>query len=84
VDLYIHSSIHLYGAGLNGVKHRNFTFYFTEVIKCLQCTYSFQPHYGPGVDTISNRNEYEKIFLGSKALPAFKAENITVHCEPIA
>ena len=27
-------------------------------------TLSFQPHYGPGVDSASNRNEYQEYFLG--------------------
>jgi hypothetical protein len=31
---------------------------------------SFQSHYGPGVDTASNRNEYQKHFLGVKAAGA--------------
>jgi hypothetical protein len=31
-------------------------------------TYSFRPHYGPGVDLASNRNEYQKYFLGVKAV----------------
>jgi hypothetical protein len=26
-------------------------------------TYSFQPHYGPVVDSTSNRNEYQEPFL---------------------
>jgi len=26
----------------------------------------FRPHYGPGVDSTSNRNEYQRYFLGSK------------------
>jgi hypothetical protein len=25
--------------------------------------FSFRPHYGPGVDSVSNRNEYQKYFL---------------------
>jgi len=25
---------------------------------------SFRPHYGPGVDSASNRNEYQKYLLG--------------------
>jgi hypothetical protein len=33
-------------------------------------TYSFQPHYGPGVDSASNRNEYQKYFLELKAAGA--------------
>jgi hypothetical protein len=33
-------------------------------------TYSFQPHYGPGVDSASNRNEYQEYFLGVKAAGA--------------
>ena len=30
-------------------------------------TYSFWSHYGPGVDSASNRNEYQVYFLGVKA-----------------
>ena len=29
-------------------------------------TQSFQPHYGPGVKSASNRNEYHEYFLGGK------------------
>jgi hypothetical protein len=29
-------------------------------------TWSFRPHYGPGVNLASNRNEYQKNFLGGK------------------
>ena len=28
---------------------------------------SFRPHYGPGVDSTSNINEYQEYFLGVKA-----------------
>jgi len=28
---------------------------------------SFWPHYGPGVDSACNRNEYQEYFLGVKA-----------------
>ena len=31
---------------------------------------SFRSHYGPGVDTASNRNEYQEHFLGLKAAGA--------------
>jgi len=27
---------------------------------------SFRPHYGPGVDSASHRNEYQEYFLGGK------------------
>jgi len=30
----------------------------------------FQSHYGPGVDSTSNRNEYQEHFLGVKAAGA--------------
>jgi hypothetical protein len=33
-------------------------------------TKTFRPHYGPGVDSASNRNEYQKSFLGVKAAGA--------------
>ena len=29
-------------------------------------TKSFRPHYGPGVDSVSNRNEHQEYFLGGK------------------
>jgi hypothetical protein len=32
-----------------------------------QLTYSFQPHYGPGVDSASNRNEYQESSWGYRA-----------------
>jgi len=31
---------------------------------------SFRSHYGPGVDSASNRNEYQEHFLGLKAAGA--------------
>jgi len=31
---------------------------------------SFRPHYGPGVDSASNRNEYKEKFLGVMAAGA--------------
>ena len=33
-------------------------------------TLSFRPHCGPGVDSASNRNEYQEYFLGVKAAGA--------------
>ena len=33
-------------------------------------TQSFQPHYGSGADSASNRNEYQEYFLGVKAAGA--------------
>jgi len=33
-------------------------------------TQSFRPHYVPGVDSASNRNEYQEYFLGVKAAGA--------------
>ena len=33
-------------------------------------TQSFRSHYGPGVDSASNRNEYQDNFLGVKAVGA--------------
>ena len=33
-------------------------------------TKSFPPHYGSGVDSTSNRNEYQEYFLGVKAAGA--------------
>jgi hypothetical protein len=33
-------------------------------------TQSFRSHYGPGVDSASDRNEYQEQFLGAKAAGA--------------
>jgi len=33
-------------------------------------TQTFRPHYGPGVDSASNRNEYQECFLGVKTADA--------------
>ena len=37
---------------------------------------SFRSHYGPGVDSAFNRNEYWEYFLGLKR-PVRKADNLT-------
>jgi hypothetical protein len=37
-----------------------------EVTGFFQIAQSFQPHYGPGVDSASNRNEYQEFSLGVK------------------
>jgi len=34
-------------------------------------TQPFWPHYGPGVDSASNRNKYQEYFLGVKAAGAW-------------
>ena len=42
-------------------------------------TKSFRSHYGPGVDSASNRNEYQEYFLGVKR-PVRKADNLPPSC----
>jgi hypothetical protein len=46
-----------------------------------------QPHYGPGVDSASDRNEYQESLKikkpGGKVRPARRADNLTAICEPI-
>jgi hypothetical protein len=37
-----------------------------EAIYLFQFTEFFQPHSGPGVCSVSNRYEYQKMFLGVK------------------
>jgi hypothetical protein len=45
---------------------------------------SFQLHYGPGVDSAFNRNEYQESSSEVKGgRPACKADNLTAICEPI-
>ena len=38
---------------------------------------SFRSHYGPGVDSASNRNEYQEYFLGGKAGRCVEADKLT-------
>jgi len=38
---------------------------------------SFRSHYGPGVNSASNRNEYQEHFLGVKRRPMWEARNLT-------
>jgi hypothetical protein len=53
-----------------------------EVIEFFSINYSFQPHYGPRVDSASNRNKYQEISW-VQGRPARKADNLTPICEPI-
>ena len=41
---------------------------------------SFRSHYSPGVDSASNRNEYQEYLLGVKAEPVGKADNLPTSC----
>jgi hypothetical protein len=40
-----------------------------------QFTWTFQPHYDPGVDSASNRNEYQESSWRGKGRAARKANN---------
>jgi hypothetical protein len=40
-------------------------------------------HYGPGVDSASNRNEYQEDSWGGGGRRARKADNLTAICGPI-
>jgi hypothetical protein len=53
-----------------------------RLLDFFQFTQSFQPHYGLGVDSVSNGNEYQGSSWG-KRRPALKADNLTAICEPI-
>ena len=63
-----------------GFGFRSGHWYFT-------LTQSFRPHYGPGVDSASNRNEYQGCLLGGKdgrcvrrtTLPPSCADCITIY-----
>jgi hypothetical protein len=41
-----------------------------------------QPHYGPGVDSASDRNEYQES-SGGKGRPARRTDSHTANCELI-
>ena len=44
-----------------------------------QKNFSFRPHYGPGVDSASNRNEYQEYFLGDKGGRCIGLTALPVH-----
>jgi hypothetical protein len=46
--------------------------------------FSFQLHYGPGVDLASKRNEYQECSWGDKGRPAGKADNFTAICDRLS
>jgi hypothetical protein len=49
-----------------------------------QFTLSFQPHYGPGIDSGSNKVSARNLpGGGGKGWPARKADKLTAICEPI-
>jgi hypothetical protein len=43
-------------------------------------TKSFRSHYGPGVDSASNRNEYQEYFLGVKAAGSVRLTTLPPYC----
>ena len=45
------------------MQNYNFPLFFIDIK-------SFRSHYGPGVDSVSNKNEYQEYFLGVKAAGA--------------
>jgi hypothetical protein len=53
-----------------------------EVIGFFKLIESFQPHYGPGVDSVSNRNKHQESSWGIGWL-VHKADNLTAICELI-
>jgi len=40
----------------------------------------FRPHYGPGVDTVSNRNKYQEYFLGGKGCRCLGLTTLPLSC----
>jgi hypothetical protein len=53
-------------------------------MRSLDFSKSFQPHYGLGIDSASNGNEYQGSFPGGKGWPEHKADNLIAICEPIS
>jgi hypothetical protein len=54
-----------------------------EVIGFFQLTNTLRPDYDPGVDSASNRNEFQESSYGVKALATRKVEELTAICEQI-
>jgi hypothetical protein len=60
-----------------GIANTSLVSYILEYMA--QCWDSF--HHGPGVYSVSNRNEYQKIFMGDKAQPFSEAGNLIANSE---
>jgi len=56
----------LYSTILLRYKSEERGFDFRWCLWNFSLTWSFRPHYGPGVDAASNRTEYQEYFLGGK------------------
>jgi hypothetical protein len=54
-----------------------------QVQVLMRLIFTIQPHYGPGVDSASNRSEYQESSSGGKGRSACKADNLTAICELI-
>jgi hypothetical protein len=55
-------------------------FYSGQDIKLATYSHLFQPHYGPGVDSASNRNECQEYFLGGKDGRSVGLTNVPPSC----
>jgi hypothetical protein len=44
---------------------------------------SFQPHYGAGVDSASNKNKYQEYSWGGKGQSKSRVVNLNANFEPI-
>jgi hypothetical protein len=62
-DMYKFSLRHIHDPVLSSLKMKGIRLLFS-------LTQSFRPHNSPGVDSASNRNEYQEYFLGVKAAGA--------------
>jgi hypothetical protein len=47
----------------------------------ISLTWSFRPHYGPGVDSVSNINEYQEYFLGDKGGRCVGLTSLPTSCD---
>jgi len=62
--------IFIYRRGVTALRARRSCVRFSMVSLDFFIDVFFQPHCGPGVDSASNRNEYQECFLGVKAVGA--------------
>jgi hypothetical protein len=79
-DVYSTNSTPIYAVSINIHKHNQLGVGGAEVLRykskgrgfdwSFSLTYFFRPHYGPGVDSASKRNDYQEYFQGVKAAGA--------------
>jgi hypothetical protein len=77
----VQERISIVGWGTMPQVARSWVRFLTGSLFFFHFTQSFQPHYGPGVNSASNRNEYQGSSWGGKGRPVLKADILIAICD---